>query len=259
MNLVKKYGFFLLVICCTIVLAVGLMRAEEEYVITEAEICSGEEDFEPEANITRALIKNDSDSPEKTAYLTFDDGPSENTEKILDALNLYGAKATFFMLGEKAEENPDTVRRVFAEGHTIGNHSYNHDYDEVYGTREEFVGELVKWEQVVGGIIGQENLVRLFRFPGGSKEDWKYIYRNIVSEMGYKFVDWTALSGDADGKPFSEKRCMEEIAKYCGGKGDVVILMHDSAKKDITARMMPQILEYLKNQGYNFKRIEVTE
>lgn len=257
MFFVKKYGALLLMVSFMAVISLWLTGGVDEYIITENSLYTGGDVYQPEANITRTLIRHDSTSPHKTAYLTFDDGPSENTGIILDALNQYGAKATFFVLGEKAEQNPDMVRRIFNEGHSIGNHSYNHDYDEVYGTREEFINELVMWERVVGDIIGSENLKKLFRFPGGSKEDWKYIYRNIASEMGYKFVDWTALNGDADGKPFSEQRCMDEIAKYCTDEGDVVILMHDSAKKDITARMMPQILEYLKGQGYNLKRIEV--
>ncbi len=218
---------------------------------------TGGDVYEPEANITRTLIQNDKNSPQKTAYLTFDDGPTANTEKILDVLAQYGAKATFFVLGETAERNPEILRRIFNEGHTIGNHSYNHDYDEVYGTREEFINELTKWEEVVGDIIGYDNIVKLLRFPGGSKDEWKYIYRNIAAEMGYKFVDWTALNGDADSKPFSRERCMEEIKKYCTDTGDVVILMHDSAKKTITAEMMPQILDYLLSEGYTFKRIEI--
>lgn len=257
MFLIKKNKLFLLIAVFLVVAGICFTGANDEYIITESSLYTGGDVYEPEANITRRLIQNDAASPHKTAYLTFDDGPSENTEIILDALGQYGAKATFFVLGQRAEQNPDIVRRIFEEGHTIGNHSYNHDYDEVYGTREEFINELVRWEQVVGGIIGSENLVKLMRFPGGSKEDWKYIYRNIATEMGYKFVDWTALNGDADGKPFSEQRCMDEIAKYCTDEGDVIILMHDSGKKDITARMMPQILEYLVGQGYNFKRIEV--
>lgn len=258
MFLVKKYRAVLviaLVLC--IVAAICFTGSDEEYIITEESLFAGGDIYVPEANITRSLIQHDKNSPEKTAYLTFDDGPSENTEIILDVLSRYGAKATFFVLGQSAERNPDILKRIFSEGHSIGNHSYNHDYDEVYGTREEFVGELLKWEEVVGNIIGQENLVKLLRFPGGSKEEWKYIYRNIAEEMGYKYVDWTALNGDADGKPFSEQRCMEEIKKYCTDEGDVVILMHDSGKKDITAKMMPQIMDYLISQGYNFKRIEV--
>lgn len=258
MFLIRKYRVVALtIVVITFIFGMYFSGAPDEYIITENSLYTGGDIYEPEANITRSLIVHGEDSPDKTAYLTFDDGPSKNTEIILDALNQYDAKATFFVLGERAEQNPEILQRIFNEGHSIGNHSYNHDYDEVYGTREDFVGEMVKWEEVVGGIIGSENLMKLMRFPGGSKEDWKYIYRNIAAEMGYKFVDWTALNGDADGKPFSEQRCMDEIAKYCTDEGDVIILMHDSGKKDITARMMPQILEYLINQGYTFKRIEV--
>lgn len=228
-----------------------------EAVITEASVEIGDVVSDSGFNITKKLISNGIDSAEKIAYLTFDDGPSQNTLKILDALNEYGAKATFFLLGETAERNPDIVKRIYEEGHTIGNHSYTHIYNRVYGTREEFLSEISMWENAVGNIIGKENLVKLFRFPGGSKEDWKLMYRNISAELGYNFVDWTALNGDADGKPFSKERCMQEIEKYCTGTKDVIILMHDSAKKTITAEMMPEILEFLKGKGYTFRKIEI--
>lgn len=245
------------IVLVIVMVVIGLNFIVPEKDRTDFSLYTGGTVYEPEANITRKLTVNDENSPQKTAYLTFDDGPTHNTEKILDALKAYDAKATFFVLGETAERNPDILRRIFSEGHTIGNHSYNHVYNEVYGTREQFINELVKWEEAVGNIIGPENIIKLLRFPGGSKDEWKYIYRNIAEELGYKYVDWTALNGDADSKPFSKERCMEEIKKYCTDTGNVVILMHDSAKKTITAEMMPEILEYLKNQGYTFKRIEI--
>ena len=258
MFLIRK-GKLVLAIAITILIASAIcfFTFSEKEELTDFSLYTGGDVYEPEANITRSLIRNGKDSAEKTAYLTFDDGPTHNTEKILDTLSAYGAKATFFVLGETAEKNPDILLRIWNEGHAIGNHSYNHDYDEVYGTREEFINELTMWEEAVGNIIGHGNVVKLLRFPGGSKDEWKYIYRNIAAEMGYKYVDWTALNGDADSKPFSKERCMEEIKKYCTDTGDVVILMHDSAKKTITAEMMPEILEYLIGQGYTFNRIEI--
>ena len=209
------------------------------------------------ANITEKLLVHDKDSDEKVAYLTFDDGPTAMTERVLDTLSEYGVKATFFVLGETASYHPEILKRVYEEGHSIGNHTYSHDYDVVYGTREQFENELIKWEETVGEIIGKENVQKLLRFPGGSKDDWKYIYRMIAGEMGYKFVDWNALNGDADGQPFSHERCMEEIYYWCGDTGDVIILMHDSAKKVITADMLPEIIEFLMDEGYTFDKIEV--
>ncbi|MBR6523597.1 MAG: polysaccharide deacetylase [Clostridia bacterium] len=257
MFLSKRYAICIAVVFLAAALAVILNFGLPEKDRIDFSLYTGADVFEPEANITRKLTLGGDDLPEKTAYLTFDDGPTHNTEIILDVLKQYNAKATFFVLGETAERNSDILLRIFNEGHTIGNHSFSHDYDVVYGTREQFINELKMWEEAVGNIIGHENIVKLLRFPGGSKDEWKYIYRNIAEEMGYKYVDWTALNGDADSKPFSKERCMEEIKKYCTDRGDVVILMHDSAKKTITAEMMPEILEYLIAQGYTFKRIEI--
>lgn len=211
----------------------------------------------PAANITDALIVNKEDAQGKVAYLTFDDGPTEMTHRVLDVLAYYDIKATFFVVGETVSYHPEILKRVFEEGHSIANHTYSHDYDVVYGTREQFEGELLKCEDMIGQVIGKENVQKLFRFPGGSKDEWKYLYRIIADEMGYKFVDWNALNGDADGQPFSHERCLEEIENYCTDTGDVIILMHDTATKEITADMLPEVIDFLIEEGYTFDKIEV--
>ncbi len=207
------------------------------------------------ADLTRVLIVNNADATEKTAYLTFDDGPSPNTELILSALEKYNAKATFFVVGTAVEKYPELVKKIYDGGHSIGNHSYSHEYDSVYGTPEQFLDEIKKNEALIGDIIGHENVLPLFRFPGGSFGEKREPFRKTIATTNYKYVDWNALNSDADGKPFTAERGLEEIKTSCADAGDVIILMHDTAAKTITAESLPQVLDYLISQGYKLERI----
>src|SRR5699024_5238173 len=102
---------------------------------------------------------------EKAVYLTFDDGPSENTGRILDILKQYNIKATFFVTGNN-QEHDDMIKRAFDEGHSIGLHTYTHDYASVYASEEAYFDDLKKISDLVESIIGQKSY--LIRFPGGS-------------------------------------------------------------------------------------------
>ncbi len=208
-----------------------------------------------DANLTKALIAGNGNAEDKVAYLTFDDGPSVNTEMILDALRLYNAKATFFVTGTEIEKHPEILKKLYDEGHSIGNHSYSHKYDTVYGTPETFLDEIKKNDELIGSIIGNENVLRLFRFPGGSFGEERKIFRETAEKAGYKYVDWNALNSDSDGEDFSAERCLEEIKSYCTDTGNVIILMHDAAAKTITAETLPQVMDFLISQGYRFERI----
>ena len=93
--------------------------------------------------VEEALAEEDSKENKKIAYLTFDDGPSRTvTPQILDILAKYDIKATFFVVGKYAEKNPDILRRIYEEGHVIGNHTYSHNYNYIYKNVSNFVREL---------------------------------------------------------------------------------------------------------------------
>ena len=96
---------------------------------------------------------------------------------------------------------------------------------DIYANKDSFFGEIRKTEELVGNIIGPENVMKLFRFPGGSYGDLRAPFRDYINEIGYKYVDWNALNSDADGRKFSAERGMSEIKKYCTDTGDVIILM----------------------------------
>lgn len=198
----------------------------------------------------------------KTAYLTFDDGPTKSiTPKVLDVLRRYNVKATFFMVGTLIESNPDMARRVYEEGHLLANHSYAHEYKELYATSEAFIAEIQKTEQLIKNITCEDEVFRLFRYPGGSYNagTWgenKQIYKNVLADMGYYYCDWNSLNGDAEGGEKTPEELVAEVVKSSEGKEDIVILMHDAATKKNTVESLPAVIEYLMSQGYTFARLD---
>lgn len=212
-------------------------------------------DYPEKADITGFLISDESMG--KKAYLTFDDGPSENTGALLDVLKMYNIKATFFVTGEAAERNPDLLIRIYNEGHSIGNHSNTHVYDYIYDNPDSFWLEVTGAQKILENILGENNTQKLFRFPGGSFGDKKEQFLPLIESMGYKYVDWNALNGDAEGGDFTAEKSMEYIKQECTDTGNVIVLMHDAKNKTVTVETLPQIIEYLKSQGYVFDKITV--
>ncbi len=198
----------------------------------------------------------------KKCYLTFDDGPSDVTKSVLDVLKQYGVKATFFVMGERAEANPKLIKQILSEGHSIGNHSYSHDYNSVYGSLQSFKSEVKRCRDAIDSAIGAKYDNLVFRFPGGYEsltyEDTKAAYRMALKGMGYKYIDWTCLTGDSETADPTEQYLMDTLKMTAGHTvtGDIVVLMHDSATKEMTANTLPNVIEFLHNEGYEFDRLE---
>lgn len=179
----------------------------------------------------------------KTMYLTFDDGPdAENTEKILDTLRDRNVKATFFVIGENVERYPEVVQRIVAEGHALGIHCYNHDYDVIYKDADSFIADFEKAHQLVYEVTGVD--VRLFRFPGGSVNAYnKEVREEIVfrmTEMGYVYYDWNASLEDAVSEP-EIKILVENATSSTLGRKKVIMLAHDIV--DETAYCIGDIID----------------
>ena len=196
-------------------------------------------------------------SDEKTVYLTFDDGPSENTQKVLDILDQYDAKATFFITGQKPEYRP-MIKKAYDAGHTIGLHSFCHDYEIVYSSEEAYLKDLEEVGEIAKEQIG---FVPCFiRFPGGSSNTVSRNYmEGIMSvlvpkvlELGYQYYDWNVSSGDGGTATTEEIIAQSETDKY----HQVMLLFHDAATKETTIEALPTVLEYYKNLGYSFKAID---
>ena len=203
-------------------------------------------------------IKHIYSSDTKRVFLTFDDGPSSNTNQILDILNERGIKATFFVLGSNVEKNPDMVKRMYDEGHFIANHGYSHVYEAIYQSPQAVLDEYNKCNQLVRDAIGeQEYNSHLFRFPGGlaggKYTDIKNQANDLLLQNNIVHVDWNALNGDSETTNPTIEYEMQRIQETVGEKQSVVILMHDAQAKKVTVEALPGIIDYLQGQGYEFK------
>lgn len=193
----------------------------------------------------------------KVVYLTFDDGPSQNTADILDILKKYNAKATFFVTGCNQKYNYN-IKRAFDEGHTIGLHTYTHDYS-IYASEDTFYDDLNKVSNMVEGITGQKS--HFIRFPGGSSNTVSKSYCNgimtkltkSVQAKGYKYYDWNCSSSDAAGNTMPVGTIISS-ATSCSAN-HINILFHDSASKTTSVKALPKVIEYYKSKGYTFKAI----
>lgn len=211
---------------------------------------------------------------EKIVFLTFDDGPSTTvTPQILNTLNKYNVKATFFLIGkmiESNQESKDIVKQIYEDGHAIGNHTYSHEYRTkvpgslYYGNKvnvDQYMQEVDKTNQLISDAIGQTYNTDITRMPGGHNSREHYhdpnleIFDEKLKERNMVNIDWNAYDGDSDGGFKSADQLFEEAKNQIGNQEKVVLLMHDTYGKEETAKALPMIIEYLKAQGYEFKKI----
>ena len=197
-------------------------------------------------------------SDTKRAFLTFDDGPSSVTSQILDVLKKENIKATFFVLGSKVQGNQEIIKRMYEEGHYIANHGYTHSYSAIYASPQSVLDEFNQCNEVVKEAIGvPEYNSHLFRFPGGlvggKYADIKSQAKQLLKDNGILNIDWNALNGDAETTKPTPEYEMQRLSQTVSGKNSVIILMHDAPAKKVTADTLPQIITYLREQGYEFK------
>ena len=202
-----------------------------------------------------ALEKGETEK--KIAYLTFDDGPSKNTSEILDILKSYDIKATFFVNGKPAFK--DIYIRMNKEGHSIGNHTYCHEYNEIYTSIEDFKSDVNKLNRLLMEYGIRPN--HMLRFPGGSNNTVSKKYGGeimdelvqVMSEEGYKYYDWNVTSGDAARQCLSKEEIVQNVINGCKGKNNCIILFHDLNPKISTVEALPDVIEYLLKENYEFK------
>ncbi len=187
--------------------------------------------------------KGDSSSGIRRVYLTFDDGPSANTDRILDILAQYGVKATFFVVGK--EGYADQYRRIVEDGHTLAMHSYSHRYNEVYASLDAYKADLTKLHDYLYELTGED--CRFVRFPGGSSNTvstvsmWDLIDYLDSEDMVY--FDWNVSSGDSTGGKKSVEQLTSNVLDTIGKYNNAVVLFHDAAGKTTTVDALAGIIE----------------
>ncbi len=138
-------------------------------------------------------------------------------------------------------------------GHGIGNHSYTHSYKHIYKNTTNFLNELKATENVLKNILGDSFESKVIRFPGGSFGQQKANFRKAAVDNGYAYYDWNALNGDAEGKSFPTNRLVQRLKSTTNGQRELIVLMHDMGGKQTTADALPEIIEYLQENGYEFE------
>lgn len=183
---------------------------------------------------------------EKVLYLTFDDGPTpEITDWVLNCLNNYNAKATFFCIGKNIDNHPQIFNKVIAKGHAVGNHTYNHL--KGWKTRSKlYLSDVAKAQD----LIQEKSASKLFRPPYGK---FKSSQARKLLNLGYTIVLWEVLSYDWDQSVSPDKCFNNVISKARNGS---IIVMHDSVKaSNNLIYALPRILNHFTQQGYTFKAL----
>ncbi len=194
----------------------------------------------------------------KKVYLTFDDGPSEYTDEILDILKEENVKATFFVVA-RDESYYDAYRRIVAEGHTLAMHSYTHVYSSVYASLDSFKEDVDSLHDLLYDVTGVD--VKYYRFPGGSSNTVSKVdiqsCIQYLDEQGYTYFDWNSLNGDAVTENLTPDELNANVMKYVrGNTGDSIVLMHDLSTKHATVEALEDLIHTLKEEGYELCPID---
>lgn len=198
--------------------------------------------------------------PEKTVYLTFDDGPSWSTEKLLDVLKKYDAKATFFVVGNRIKD--DLIVRMMDEGHGVGVHSYTHVFDQIYKDEQAFFSDFQLTQQAIFERTG--SYTRIFRFPGGSantisgrNKGLMTRLTKIMEDMGYRYFDWNGSARDAENQAFTVMDYYNNIVGNIRAHSDyAIILQHDTNAQSVMA--VESVLKWGIENGYTFRALDLT-
>lgn len=227
-------------------------------------------DIDPQAKSTN------SNNQVRNVYLTFDDGPNSHyTGLILDILKKYGVHASFVVVGNAIEKNPEVLKRIVREGHCLINHTYSHDYKKIYSSPWAFLNDLQLCNQSIASATG--STVTIFRAPGGPS-NLNNSYFDVLSKHGYKSIGWNVASADTDPKGVSPEAIYNnvingvlEIEKMHRAP---IILMHDGTEinlgqatldpavqnyirnRESDVAALPGIIEFLQARGYTFAIVD---
>ena len=200
------------------------------------------------------IMKSETD---KVVYLTFDDGPSDRTREILDILDRYNIKATFFVIYKDDEKSKDIYREIVNRGHTIAIHSASHRYQQIYNSMDDYLQDFNKLYKQIETVTGIK--VQLFRFPGGSINPYDLnIYQQIAGEMlrrGFIYFDWNVSGGDSTSE-VSANSIYNTVIKNVQKNNKAVVLLHDSEYKSSTVAALNKIIPDLHDTGYTFDKLD---
>lgn len=191
-------------------------------------------------------------------YLTFDDGPSKNTERILEILDEYNVKATFFVTGKTDAESQALYKKIVEQGHTLGMHSYSHKYSVIYESLEAFEQDYQQLHDYLYEVTGVD--CKYYRFPGGSSnkvsnQDMRE-FITYLNEQGVTYFDWNVSSGDATSQAYTAEELIQNVMGDVTKYKTSVVLMHDAATKTTTVDGLASLIEQLQSMGAHILPID---
>ena len=193
-------------------------------------------------------------------YLTFDDGPSVYTEEILDILDRYEVKATFFVVGKEGETAREALKQIVERGHSLGMHSYTHKYVELYSSVEDFAEDFVKLRSYLEDVTGVTS--NIYRFPGGSSNSISNVdmweFADYLESWDVQFYDWNVASGDGSSRKLTVDELVRNSTEGIEDRGTTIILMHDAPGKRTTVDALPEIIEKIQAME-NTEILPITE
>ena len=179
--------------------------------------------------------------------LTFDSSPGENTDKILDVLQQYDVKATFFVSGDKSDEAKKVYKRIVDEGHTLGMHSYSNQYSTIYASIEDFEKDYDKISNYLKKVTGTQSLY--YRFPGGSSNQISNVnmaeFVHVLNEKNISYYDWNVSAGDASGD-YTVDDIVTNVTEGIANYKTSIVLLHDGEDKSTTAEAIGPLIEALQ-------------
>lgn len=240
-------------------------------IIPNGNIIYAADSYAVSADEVEKMLQGKSTNTDKEIFLTFDDGPSENTREILKILKEEDVHATFFDIGSALKdnkENQELLKQEIDQGNAVAGHSFSHNYKILYPGNSvdvnKFMSELNETNEIMKSVLGKNFNARVIRMPGGYMSrryyrdpnlkalDEAFAKDNIVS------IDWDAETGDATGRHYTVEQYVQNSAKNINNLNHVILLMHDAAAKKETVQALPAIIKFYKEHGYAFKVIKNT-
>ena len=229
------------------------------YVPTAGVVSKVKEENKKNVKDGKKTEESTKEETKKVAYLTFDDGPSENTEKVLDILKSKNIVASFFIIGKDLPENGEKIiKQAVEQGNVVGVHTYSHERNNIYQDREHFFSDYDKAEEILEKILGKKPT--LHRFPWGSNNNRvSYYVDSLIEELksrGVRSFDWNVSGEDSVSLNVPGSVIFANIKKDLNRFDNPIILLHDSATMQNTVAVLPDIIDYIREQGYEFDTVD---
>lgn len=192
----------------------------------------------------------------RVVYLTFDDGPKKDTPELLETLSELDVPATFFLVGLSVRAFPEYAKQIVQAGYAVGSHTMAHSIGRIQKDAEFVLRDLARFEKTMREEVDETFSTDLFRFPGGSTA-YRSRVKTLVRDAGYAWFDWNTMTGDAQYTFSSDQEMLDYTLGQTEGKDVIILLMHEGKAR--TRRILPELVAYFREAGYEFRALSTSE